>query len=138
MEVTIIGPMRARGVVATLIAIAVMAGLYAQDRPGAPRRALRNGPALDEIRGGDIAAHQKFLSHDLLEGRAPSTRGGQLAAEYLATQLALLGYAPGGEQGTYFQNVAVVESIVDPSFTLTAGAGAPFKYLTDIVAFSGL
>jgi hypothetical protein len=32
----------------------------------------------------DIAAHLKYLSDDLFEGRAPSTRGGQLAAAYLA------------------------------------------------------
>ena len=32
----------------------------------------------------------------------------------------------------------VVESVVDPSFTLTAGPGAPFRYLEDVVAFSGL
>lgn len=96
------------------------------------------GPALDEIRGGDIAAHLKFLSHDLLEGRAPSTRGGQLAAEYLATQLAALGYEPGGDANTYFQNVPIVESVVDPSFTLAVSGGPSFKYLTDVVAFSGL
>jgi Zn-dependent M28 family amino/carboxypeptidase len=94
------------------------------------------GPAFDEIRGEQIAAHLKLLSHDLLEGRAPSTRGGQLAAEYLAAQLALLGYEPAGEGGTYFQNVAIQESTVDPSFTLTAGPGAPFAYLKDVVAVS--
>ena len=97
-----------------------------------------SGPALDEIRGDDIAAHIKFLSDDLLEGRAPSTRGGRLAALYLATQLAVLGYAPAGDNGTYFQDVSIVESVVDPSFTLSAGNGAPFKYLQDVVAFSGL
>jgi Zn-dependent M28 family amino/carboxypeptidase len=95
------------------------------------------GPAFDEIRGDQIAAHLKFLSHDLLEGRAPSTRGGQLAAEYLAAQLASLGYEPAGEGGTYFQNVSIQESVVDPSFTLTAGSGPPFAYLKDVVAFSG-
>ena len=58
-------------------------------------------------------AHLKFLSHDLLEGRAPSTRGGDLAAEYLAAQLALVGFEPGAADGTYFQQVAVVESVVD-------------------------
>ena len=97
------------------------------------------GPALDEIRGDDIAAHLKFLSHDLLEGRAPSTRGGQLAAEYLATQLALIGFAPAGDSGTHFQNVAIVESVVDPSFSLAVSNGGPtFKYLSDVVAFSGV
>jgi Zn-dependent M28 family amino/carboxypeptidase len=93
---------------------------------------------LDEIRGGDIAAHLKFLSDDLLEGRAPSTRGGQLAANYLAAQLALLGFAPGAANGSYFQDVSIVESAIDPSFMLSAGDGAPFTYLEDVVAFSGV
>ena len=68
-----------------------------------------SGPALDEIRSDDIAAHLRFLSDDLLEGRAPSTRGGQLAAKYLASQLALLGFEPAGDNGSYFQDVAIVE-----------------------------
>jgi hypothetical protein len=103
----------------------------------APRPASK--PALAEIRGEHIAAHLKFLSHDLLEGRAPSTRGGTLAAEYLAAQLALLGFEPGGDNGTFFQDVPIVESIVDPSLTVrTSGGGPAFKYLSDVVAFSGL
>ena len=96
-------------------------------------------PALDEIRGEHVAAHLRFLSHDLLEGRAASTRGGTLAAEYLAAQLAVLGLKPGGDKGTYFQNVPIVESVVDPSFTLQVSSGGPtFKYLSDVVVFSGL
>ena len=128
-----------RASIAIVALVVVVAVLFAQDRPGAPRRgaATAAGPALDEIRGEQIAAHLKFLSSDLLEGRGPSTRGGQLAADYLAAQLALLGYQPAGERGTYFQDVPVIESIVDPSFTLSAGTGAPFRYLEDVVAFSG-
>src|SRR5688572_23252675 len=106
--------------VGIVVIAAVLAG---QDRPGSPRpsiSAATAGPALDEIRGDQIAAHLQFLADDLLEGRAPSTRGGQLAAQYLAAQLALLGFEPAGEQDTYFQDVAIVESVVDPSFTLTA------------------
>jgi hypothetical protein len=34
--------------------------------------------ALATIQGQGIRAHVRFLSHDLLEGRAPGTRGGQL------------------------------------------------------------
>ena len=129
--------MRARVIVPAVLtaAIAVMLVGQAQAPRGTP---AGNGPALDEIRAGQIAAHLAFLSHDLLEGRAPSTRGGQLAAEYLSTQLALLGYEPAGEKGTWFQHVPIVESVVDPSFTLSAGQGGPFKYLDDVVVFSGL
>jgi Zn-dependent M28 family amino/carboxypeptidase len=128
--------MRLRFLIPLVLAAAIAALLAAQAQ--APRGVSGSGPALDEIRGEQIAAHLKFLSHDLLEGRAPSTRGGQLAAEYLATQLATLGYAPAGDNSTYFLNVSIVESIVDPSFTLSAGQGAPFNYLDDVVVFSGL
>jgi Zn-dependent M28 family amino/carboxypeptidase len=133
--------MRTRASVAFVAVLVLVAAMFAQDRPGAPRATSASGaagPALDEIQGEHIAAHLQFLSDDLLEGRAPSTRGGQLAAQYLATQLRQLGYDPAGDKGTFFQDVPVVESIVDPSFELSAGSGAPFKYLQDVVAFSGL
>src|SRR5687768_14921947 len=101
--------MRTLVTLSVLVLVVVVAVVFGQDRsaraPGAVAGAA--GPALDDIRAEHIAAHLKFLSSDLLEGRAPSTRGGQLAAEYLATQLAQLGYAPGGDNGTYFQNVPV-------------------------------
>lgn len=126
----------------TGLAIAVIVAVFAaEDRPGSPRPVLGAGgagPALDEIRAAQMAAHLQFLSDDLLEGRGPSTRGGDLAARYLATQLALLGFEPGGENGTYYQEVAIVESVVDRSFTLSAGSGPPFRYLEEVVGFSGI
>ena len=51
----------------------------------------------------------QILSHDLFEGRAPATRGGELATTYLATQLALAGFEPAGDDGTWFQQVPIVE-----------------------------
>ncbi|MEP6923364.1 MAG: hypothetical protein ABI954_02770, partial [Pyrinomonadaceae bacterium] len=47
-------------------------------------------------------AHIKFLADDLLEGRSPGTRGGNLAANYLAAQLQLLGAKGAGANGSYF------------------------------------
>jgi Zn-dependent M28 family amino/carboxypeptidase len=52
-----------------------------------------------------IRAHVKFLADDLLEGRGPGVRGGNLAAAYIAAQFALDGLKPGGDNGTYFQQV---------------------------------
>jgi Zn-dependent M28 family amino/carboxypeptidase len=106
-------------------------------KAGTPAASGLVEPALAEIEAGRLSAHLRFLSHDLLEGRAPSTRGGQLAAEYLGTQLAAIGFTPGAGDGSYFQQVGIVESIVEPSFTLRVGTGAPFRYMDDVVAFSG-
>src|SRR2546426_6088512 len=44
-------------------------------------------------------AHLRFLASDLLEGRAPATRGGRLAAEYIAAQFEALGLEPAGTNG---------------------------------------
>jgi Zn-dependent M28 family amino/carboxypeptidase len=62
-------------------------------------------------------AHLRFLASDLLEGRAPATRGGRLAAEYIAAQFQALGLEPAGENGTYFQPVALVGMTPRPAFS---------------------
>jgi len=121
-----------------VMSLAVPMAAGAQKPRAAKAAAPAAGPALSEIQGPFIAAHLEFLSHDLLEGRAPSTRGGSLAVQYLAAQLATMGIAPGGDDGTYVQDVKIVEATVDPGFTLTSSGGATFKYLADIIANSGV
>jgi len=57
---------------------------------------------LDEpISRKQIQSIIEFLSHDLLEGRAPGTRGGALAEEYMKSVFKLLDIEPYG--GEYFQ-----------------------------------
>ena len=86
-----------------------------------------------------IRAHVRFLSLDLLEGRGPGKRGAELAAEYIATQFALAGVEPAGDNGTYFQSVPLVavHTIEDKTkFSLVPANGAPVElaYGTEIVA----
>jgi Zn-dependent M28 family amino/carboxypeptidase len=106
--------------------------------------APQTGVAVDRIKAEHIAAHVKFLADDLLEGRAPATRGGDLAARYIATQYELLGLEPGGEKGTYYQQVPIIESTAKPGMTLTVKSGAgggkneQFAFGTDFVAASGI
>ena len=71
------------------------------------------------ISGERIRAHVKFLASDLLEGRGVGTRGGDLASEYIATEFALDGLKPAGDNGTYFQNFAMVGADPQPSTSLS-------------------
>jgi hypothetical protein len=59
--------------------------------------------ALQSVRAEAIRAHMAFLADDLLEGRETGTRGHQLAANYVATQLDLLGLNPAGDDGGFLQ-----------------------------------
>jgi hypothetical protein len=58
-----------------------------------------------------IRAHVSFLADDALEGRLAGTRGYDIAARYVASELAQLGLKPGGTGGTWFQPVPLVESV---------------------------
>jgi Zn-dependent M28 family amino/carboxypeptidase len=86
-----------------------------------------------------IREHTRFLSSDLLEGRGVGQRGGDLATEYLATQLALAGAKPAGEQGTYFQKVPLVGVETAPGAQLSGTAGGKsieFKWADEFVGDS--
>ncbi|HEY2842803.1 MAG TPA: peptidase M28, partial [Bryobacteraceae bacterium] len=89
------------------------------------------------ISGERIRAHVKFLSSDLLEGRAPGSRGGDLATDYIATQFALLGLKPAGDQKTYFQNFTLVgvEPQADSQLTFAPATGpaVSLKWLDEFV-----
>lgn len=92
---------------------------------------------MPEVSGERIRAHVKFLSSDLLEGRAPGSRGGELTEQYLATQFALAGAKPAGDNGTYFQKFELVGVAPQPSSELTAlptsGPPISFRWLDDFV-----
>lgn len=82
-----------------------------------------------DVSGDRIRAHTKFLASDLLEGRGVGVRGGDLATEYIATQFALAGAKPAGDNGTYFQRVPLVGSETKPASQLTATiAGKPMTF----------
>src|SRR5678810_656531 len=74
------------------------------------------------ISGERIRAHVKFLAGDLLEGRGVAVRGGDIATEYIATQFALAGAKPAGDDGTYFQKVPLVGVQTAPDSKLSATA----------------
>lgn len=75
-----------------------------------------------------IRAHVKFLADDLLEGRAPGLRGGDLAAEYIATQFQLYGLKPGGDKGGYLQQIKFFGMTVKrdtSTMSLVPASGSP-------------
>ena len=87
----------------------------AASAPAAIPQALKTAEA--SIDPEKIRAHVQFLADDLLEGRGPGLRGSELAAKYIATQFALDGLKPGGDNGTFFQQVRFVGMNAIPAKT---------------------
>ena len=71
--------------------------------------------AIKVIRPEAIAAHMRFLSDSMLEGRAPDSPGYQIAARYVATELESMGLRRGGLNGTWFQPVPLRKAVLDTS-----------------------
>lgn len=110
--------------------------LFSQTKPARPYD--KAAAAIDPER---LRQHVRFLSHDLLEGRGTGQRGGDIAAEYIATQLALAGLKPGGDNGTFMQPVPLVglTTVADQSsfvFTTAKGKQIPLKFKDEWVAYN--
>lgn len=94
--------------------------------------------AMQGIDAHRIAEHVRFLANDLLEGRAPGTRGGDIAANYIAAQFALYGLKPAGDTGTFLQKVDFVGVKTLPSTSASLqpahGAAMDLKLTEDYVA----
>jgi Zn-dependent M28 family amino/carboxypeptidase len=95
--------------------------------------------ARPHVTAAEIDGDLRFLSSDLLEGRAPATRGGRLASEYIASQLRAAGVEP-GVNGDWFQSVPIDIVGARPatmSIVATGKAAASLRHPDDVVVWGG-
>ena len=93
-----------------------------------------SGPAISL---STLTTATQILSSDEYEGRAPTTAGEEKAVAYIAERFRHAGLQP-GNNGSWFQNVPLVESSATPTALTIAGGGAPIvlAHRTDFVANS--
>lgn len=99
-------------------------GLAVTASTAATQPARREARLTGVIRPEWIAGHVRYLADPLLEGRETATRGGELAAKYVASQFETLGLEPLGKDGGYLLPVPLRVSKAIPAktaLTFTAG-----------------
>ena len=69
-----------------------------------------------DVQATSIEAHIRFLSSDYLAGRDTGSDGYEIAANYVAAQMRLLGLEPAGDDGSYFAEVPLHEIVADRSY----------------------
>jgi len=122
----------------TVLLVTALAGLISL--AGAASLSAQDGAAPAGITPREIDAHLRFLSSDLLEGRAPATRGGELAEQYIASQLKVFGVDPGVGDSSYFQRVPIDVVKADPKtirVTASGKANANLRFTDDVVVWAG-
>ncbi len=120
----------------TMYAAFTGAPLVAQ-APTAAAAAAAAARVAREVDPNVIRAHTEFLSDDALEGRAPGTRGGLIAANYIKAQFERLGLKPAGDSGSYFHRVPVISLTPSPEVKLEGPSGpTELKFKDDYVMWS--
>ena len=94
-----------------------------------------------DINAGDLAKRVKALADDTFEGRGPGTPVGEAAAAWIGAEMARIGLQPGGDNGSYFQKVAMVNQAIDPeqsflTFTAPDGTEMPTVLKEDAVIWT--
>ena len=88
------------------------------------------------VDSNNLRAHLEFLADDALEGRRPGTRGGELAARYIAAEFQRMGLEPAGDSGTYYHRVPILTLTPHPAVKVLASSPLPLTYRDDYVLWS--
>ncbi len=98
-------PFSRRAALASVALLLTIQPAVAAPSSKAKPAASRAAPAVFTPSAAAIKAHMSFLADDLLEGRESGTRGYDIAANYVASQYAVMGVKPAGDNGSYLQQV---------------------------------
>ncbi|MDF1769281.1 M28 family metallopeptidase [Maricaulis sp.] len=112
-----------------LAGLALAACTAANDTDSAAVETVEAGfmPDVSEV---NIEAHIRFLASDYLNGRDPGTPGYEIAANYVASQMRLLGLEPAGDNGGYFAQVPLHEVRPDAEYNQLTLDGDVFEHGT--------
>jgi Zn-dependent M28 family amino/carboxypeptidase len=86
------------------------------------------------ITAAELRDYLTFISADDMEGRNTPSRGLNVAANFLAENLSRWGFTPAGDDGTYFQRIALTQKRLDPAKTTLTVGDVTFKYGDDFLA----
>ncbi len=120
----------------TLLAAFGLSACATATLPAQSAAAPEPAAAFPAISVDTLKSVTKTLSSDAMEGRAPMTPAEAKATSYIAQQFAAAGLKPGND-GSWYQDVPLVEITPDPAITLTVSGGKTplrFAYHGDMVA----
>jgi Zn-dependent M28 family amino/carboxypeptidase len=107
---------------------------HASSRAGAAKTVRAAPRGFATITAAELRDYLTFVASDEMEGRDTPSRGLDTTARFLAMQLSQLGIKPAGDNGTYFQKIALVRRTIDPAQTTARLNERTLTYGTDFLA----
>ncbi|HYJ48080.1 MAG TPA: M28 family peptidase [Pyrinomonadaceae bacterium] len=88
----------------------------------------------DQITAAQLKDYLYFIASDEMEGRDTPSRGLNTVAKFIAMNLSRWGLKPAGDDGTYFQRIALQRVKLDPANTRVEINGQSFNFGEDLLA----
>lgn len=92
----------------------------------------------DEITAAQIQDYLTFIAADEMEGRDTPSRGLDLTAKYLASNLSRWGFKPAGDNGSFFQRIELRRDRADGGQTRVEYAGRALNPGTEYIPLPGM
>src|SRR5256714_2556341 len=123
--------------IVTALSVAVPTGL-------AQRRAARSAASktattlssrgVDAITAAQLRSYLTFIASDEMEGRDTPSRGLDTTAKFIGMNLGRWGFKPAGDDGTFFQKIALRRDTMDASKISAGINGQKFMAGGDFLA----
>ena len=91
----------------------------------------------ETITAAQLKDYLYYVASDEMEGRDTPSRGLDLTAKFMATMLSRWGFKPAGDDGTFFQKMALRRDTVDAANAFVEIGGQKFAYGEDFMRVFG-
>lgn len=100
----------------------------------------KNSPAMKasvEITAKQLSDYLYFVASDEMEGRDTPSRGLDTTAKFIGMNLSRWGFKPAGDNGTFYQKIALRRDVADTSKTMLQIGSQKFAFGEDFLRLSG-
>lgn len=100
----------------------------------------KNSPAMkaaQAITAKQMSDYLYFIASDAMEGRDTPSRGLDVTAEFIKMNLSRWGFKPAGDNGTFFQKIAIRRESIDPAAMKLSIDGKDFVFGDDFLRLGG-
>src|SRR3954466_14565588 len=87
----------------------------------------------ETISAAQLRTYLSFIASDEMEGRDTPSRGLDTVAKFIAVNLERWGFKPAGDDGTFFQKIALRREQIDPARTSAELNGQKFILGEDFI-----
>jgi hypothetical protein len=97
-------------------------------------KAILASRGVENITAAQLKNYLSFIASDEMEGRDTPSRGLDTTAKFIAMNLERWGFKPAGDDGTFFQKIALRREALDAAKTTAEIDGQKFVFADDFLA----